>query len=209
MSESSGRSIRSGERGREVLDAAAAVFARKGYAQTSLDDIADELGATKGLIYHHYRSKESLLLDVLTTGAKTLIDGVRQIARSDGDPRARLRAMAREHVRITMTDVAYQRTAFRSLPMHVYLARRSVDERWGKLHELRAEHEGMFRDVIEQVLKEDGRTLDSVDTRTLARGMLGALNWVNVWYREERDQDVDGIADTLAEFVVNGVSPRP
>ncbi|MDQ3788307.1 MAG: TetR/AcrR family transcriptional regulator [Actinomycetota bacterium] len=204
MSPSSGRSIRSGQRGREVLDAAAAVFAHRGYEATSLDDIADALGATKGLIYHHYRSKEDLLLGVLVTGAETLTAAVQPIAEGAEEPVPRLRAMAREHARLTMVDLDYQRTAFRALPQHIFVAERSTDDRWNRLRELRGDYEELFLRVIEEIQRGTGAEV-SADPKTLTRATLGTLNWVNVWFRAEREPDVERLADQLADFVVSGV----
>src|SRR3954452_4352623 len=49
----------------EVLDAAARVFARRGYADASVQDVADELGILKGSLYHYIRAKEDLLFWLL------------------------------------------------------------------------------------------------------------------------------------------------
>jgi AcrR family transcriptional regulator len=45
---------------RAVLDAARALFGRQGYAQTSVDEIADAARVTKGAVYHHFAGKEAL-----------------------------------------------------------------------------------------------------------------------------------------------------
>src|SRR6266481_8753367 len=45
---------------RAVLDAARALFGRQGYAQTSVDEIADAARVTKGAVYHHFTGKEAL-----------------------------------------------------------------------------------------------------------------------------------------------------
>src|SRR4051812_4368664 len=52
-------------RDEEVLDAAARVFARRGYADASVQDVADELGILKGSLYHYIRAKEDLLFWLL------------------------------------------------------------------------------------------------------------------------------------------------
>ena len=44
----------------KILDAAAALFAEKGYQSTTLQDIIDATGLSKGAVYHHFRSKEEI-----------------------------------------------------------------------------------------------------------------------------------------------------
>jgi AcrR family transcriptional regulator len=51
-------------RRKEILDAAAELFFKKGFAATSMDDVAASLGHTKGVIYHYFHSKNDLLLGI-------------------------------------------------------------------------------------------------------------------------------------------------
>jgi AcrR family transcriptional regulator len=53
------------ERPRELLEAALAVFAQRGFRNTRLDDVAEAAGVTKGAIYHYFDTKEELLLSVI------------------------------------------------------------------------------------------------------------------------------------------------
>ena len=54
------RQIRAGERRRQILDIALSLFAQKGYANTSIKDLADAAGISTGLIYHYFSGKEKL-----------------------------------------------------------------------------------------------------------------------------------------------------
>src|SRR5262245_55830417 len=55
-----------------LLDAGLKVFSRKGYADTTLDDIADEAGVTRGAIYHHFGGKAELYNSVIAEGWKRI-----------------------------------------------------------------------------------------------------------------------------------------
>src|SRR5690625_7272262 len=83
MRPSAQRSPESVKAASAVLDAAAKVFARQGYDESSIDDIADELGATKGRVYHYFRTKADLLLGVPipVTGAR--VANARHLAEDD------------------------------------------------------------------------------------------------------------------------------
>ena len=52
----------------EILEAAAACFEERGFASTSIDDVARRLGSTKGRIYHHFSSKTDLFAAVFRAG---------------------------------------------------------------------------------------------------------------------------------------------
>ncbi|MBO0876583.1 MAG: TetR/AcrR family transcriptional regulator [Pseudonocardia sp.] len=71
---------------RDILEAAATAFTRSGYASNSMDDIADLLGATKGRLYHYYRAKADIFLDVVLTGTDELIAGIEPIATVEDVP---------------------------------------------------------------------------------------------------------------------------
>ena len=89
----------------EILRAAAELFMAAGYAATSIDAMARRLGATKGRIYHHYRSKSDLYLEVQLAAMRRLDDAVGAIARGPGRPEERLAAMALRHVSILLTEL--------------------------------------------------------------------------------------------------------
>ena len=53
--------IHSGDTERRILDSARRLFAEKGYEKTSVQDILNDLGLSKGGLYHHFKSKEAIL----------------------------------------------------------------------------------------------------------------------------------------------------
>lgn len=72
-----------------VLDAARRLFFARGYAATSLQDIADDLGITKANVYYYFRTKDSLMTELLTERIRdleTLVDEVSAL--TDEDARA-------------------------------------------------------------------------------------------------------------------------
>jgi len=65
------RRMRPEDRRRAILDAALAVFAEAGFGSASLNDVAEAAGVTKGCLYHHFDSKEALLVALLRDRART------------------------------------------------------------------------------------------------------------------------------------------
>src|SRR3954463_2074393 len=68
----------------EVLDAAARVFARRGYSDASVQDVADELGILKGSLYHYIDTKEDLLYRLLQETHDEIYEILEEVAAMQG-----------------------------------------------------------------------------------------------------------------------------
>jgi AcrR family transcriptional regulator len=117
---------------RRILDAGLRVFSRRGYEGASMDDIALELDATKGLLYHYFRSKGDLLKAVLQehplrVGIETLEQGL---------PTGDLQAALAEVALLSLREMREHRAFIRFL---VLQAQYSQDQ-----------HELVFRELIDR-----------------------------------------------------------
>ncbi|WP_255953474.1 TetR/AcrR family transcriptional regulator [Streptomyces odontomachi] len=196
----------SGPGQREILEAAAIAFTRSGYEATTIDDIADQLGATKGRVYHYYRAKADIFLDVVLTGMEELIAGVQPLATgADISAVDRLWRMVHHHAGLMMTRNSFQRVAVQAVELHRIREQFSRHEVLQKVVALRDQYEQMFADVIEEGKREG--LLRDVDPRLATKPALGALNWITIWYDPERGDyaTVQRVANEYADFVVNGL----
>src|SRR5262245_9113078 len=83
---------------REVLDAAAAVFAEKGYAGASTRDIADRLGVRQASLYYYFPSKEAALGAICELGVKDFIANLQTIMATSTSSPEKLRAAIANHL---------------------------------------------------------------------------------------------------------------
>ncbi len=79
---------------RLILDAAVKVFARQGFTQCRVADIADEAGVAYGLVYHYFRSKDAVLDTLFTERWDLMVDVIGQVDQRDVAAREKLRAVA-------------------------------------------------------------------------------------------------------------------
>jgi AcrR family transcriptional regulator len=187
---------------------AAVAFSRSGYVATSIDAISDELGATKGRVYHYYRAKVDIFLDVVRSGMDELISTVQPLAAEDRPALDRLREMIRQHARLMMTRHHFQRVTVEAVELH--LLRKSPTEHpaFEKLIALRDQYEQLFADVIEEG-KAEG-TIRDIDSRLATKPLLGALNWISVWYdpRQANPTTVARVAEEHVAFIVGGLEVK-
>lgn len=115
------------DRRRELLDAAIRVFARRGYHESRVGEIAEEAGVAHGLLYHYFDSKEQVLETVFRETWSELLTAVREVEESDTDARGQLRQVAAILLRSWRRDRDLVRVLVREVTRSPELGRR-VDE---------------------------------------------------------------------------------
>lgn len=189
----------------EILRAAAELFMELGYAATSIDAVAERLGATKGRIYHHYRSKADLFLDVQVAAMTRLSEAVEPLARMPGSPLERLGAMAFRHTQIILTELPMQKVAVQGLERHL-LGNSPASKRLRSVIRMRDDYESTFAEVIDEGIRA-GVFVD-LPPKLATKPFFGALNWATVWYSQRRLQSaeaIDDLARTLAAYALRGL----
>lgn len=190
-----------------ILDAAASVFMELGFAGTSVDDISEAYGATKGIIYYHYRNKSALFFAVQRRAMELTREAIEPPVRSDLPAAEKLGRMAHAHTLLMMQHLSYLRVAAQGLELH--LSGRTTARERAELEaitELRDSNEGLYVQVIEEGIASG--EFRQVDARLAVKPLLGALNWTSRWYRprpRETERDRERIAREVADFVVGGL----
>jgi len=183
-------------RRRQIEDAASALFGSRGYAATSMRDIARLVDLQGGSLYAHVSSKEDVLWSIVEGAAARFHAEVGPIARDGGTVTARLRAMARAHVGVIAEDrdragvFLFQWTAL-------------GPQRRAEIAKLRDDYEGYWREAIGEGVA--GGELRAADPKLAATLVLSALNGTALWYRPEGPLRADEIADRYADLLLGGL----
>ncbi|HYM48607.1 MAG TPA: TetR/AcrR family transcriptional regulator [Burkholderiaceae bacterium] len=187
------RSPRSDNRVSTLLDAAARLFAEKGYFGTSMRDIAQACGMLPGSLYYHFAAKEDLLVAVYQRGVEELIGNVRIAIAKESEPWARLQAGCAAHLETVLRRSDYAQVLIRVLPDDVPPAA-------APLARLRDEYEKQFANLIAALPLSNG-----ADRKALRLMLLGALNWSRIWF----DPDARETPRSLARKFVNFLKEAP
>lgn len=191
----------------EILRAAANAFMLKGYAATSIDDVADVLRCTKGRIYHHFRSKVDLFFAVHHEAMSMVMHDVQAAAAGAADPLERVFAMSRAHILVIMREIAFQCVVVQGLEMHLHTQTTPTQRKTlREILSLRDRYEQMFVAAIEEAIA--AHRIGAQDVRVVVKALLGALNWTTIWYRPRRgelESDRHAMADSIAQFVCRGL----
>lgn len=193
---------------REILDAAAQAFSERGYAATSIDDIADVLGCTKGRIYHYFRTKGDLFIGIHHQALEWGIEAIGPVAeRTDVGPAEKLREMVHAHVMHLMNRFSYMGPAQFHGDMELASEGRKKDQAIARLLELRRQFEGYYVSVVKEGVAAGA--FRDVDVTLVVRAVIGTVNWLYVWFRPDDPHDSprerERIATEFAEYALHGV----
>ncbi|MGE3365851.1 MAG: TetR/AcrR family transcriptional regulator [Rhizobiaceae bacterium] len=193
----------------EILDAAAACFMERGYTETSIDDVARRLGATKGRIYHHFASKADLFAAIYRAGMDMDYAAIEPFCR-DGRPKDRLRLMAAAHCRQIILSRPFQRVVWQGVQLLLRGATTpELRAELERLNDYRNAYERIFRQVIEEA-KADGDL--AVDNLSLSVAlMFVTLNSPIFWYTPragETDADIEKLVSQIVGFAMRGLGAK-
>jgi AcrR family transcriptional regulator len=192
-----------------IVDAAAEAFMVNGFASATIDDIARDIGATKGLVYYHFRSKFDIFLAVYEESMRRVRERVEpHSVGHERTGRERLVAMSVAHVLNLMEDLPYHHVVHQAVrgEMNTALKARQRDALLA-LNQLRQEYEHVFRRVVAEGIA-DG-SLRGIDASLATRTLLSNLNAVDVWYRRIEDQtteDLHELAHQVVDLLIGGLS---
>ena len=184
----------------EIMDAAARVFAERGFHGTTTQDIADVLGIRQASLYYYFSSKEAALELVCLRGVEGFFDAAKAIAAGPGDASKRLSLLIESHL-APLVDRADYVKVFLNERQHLPSESRRRIGRWSR---------GLER-IFEQVIREgvaNGEFRADLDVRLTALAVLGMCNAAAGWHLKE-GRPPHAIAAEFARLVLDGARRRP
>ncbi len=183
----------------DILLAAAQVFYDKGYHRAKMEDIARLVDLTAGSLYHHFpEGKQELLLAVLNLGLDQLADQIQRILDSGRSATEMLRDVVQLHITSVTDNVSIGAAMVFEIRtmLDIPAVRQSYIQR-------RDRFEALLRHIIQQGI--DTGEFQPVDVKLFVRMILGAHNWVGVWYRADGPLSGEDIARQMAEWFLTAL----
>ncbi len=190
---------------KDILVAAAEVFQAHGYEGATMAEIARKVKLTAGSLYHHFPAgKRDLLLAVLNTALDTVTEQLDRIIRANLSSAETLRRMIAVHV-LSLTNNVATGAAMVFEIRALIVFNDDAESREGFLRR-RDAFEQRFRGVIERGIAAG--EFRPVDSGVFTKALLGAQNWISVWYRREGRLGGQQIADQMADIFLSTLHSR-
>jgi AcrR family transcriptional regulator len=179
----------------EVIDAAAKIFAQRGYHGASTQDIADLLGIRQASLYYYFDSKEAALEAVCRDGHQGYVERIRRIARSSESASEKVAEVLFHHAapeRRDFTLVFLRERRFLPLP-----ARK-------RIRAFEVQYERAIERIIEQGIRS-GEFRADLDARMTTLALLGLGNSAAVWYGKEPDVTPERMLRAYVDLLVRAL----
>jgi AcrR family transcriptional regulator len=182
----------------EILKAAQELFLRKGYANTSLDDIAREVGIKREGLYYYFPNRSQILIEIIKPLGLQLRDRVKEIQESDARPDEKMRRTVENHL---------MRFEHRFAESQITLRDDYFSENEDVLAEMRPiwdDYERLWVAIIEE--GQDKGVFDAtLDARIAHLGILGLCNWAARWYKPGKSMPVPELIKMYNKMVLRSL----
>lgn len=184
----------------QIYEQATRLFAERGFAGTSLQDIADAMGMTRPSLYYYVKNKDQLLARLVTEITEAPAAATEEIAARDLDAVTKLGELVRLIAGQQARHAARFQLVIRSeseLPDDLAVAHQAAKRRV---------LDGFARVVDQGIRSGEFRPRE---VRTTALALIGMCNWIAWWYRPGGAQSPEEVADQMAEMAVAMVAQAP
>jgi TetR/AcrR family fatty acid metabolism transcriptional regulator len=181
-----------------ILEAAVKVFARQGFHQSTVAQIAKEAGVADGTIYLYFKNKDDILVHFFSYRTKQVFVRFRAEVKKADNSLDKLRNLVRRHLAEFQRDrdmaVVYQ--------VETHQSSRLAES---QIREMSKMYQDIVSDIVE-LGQQDGSIRKDLYVGLVKRFILGAVDEViNTWLHSEKEYDLVSMADPLVELFVRGI----
>ena len=173
-----------------VLDAATDLFYERGFANTTLDDVAARLGVTKPFIYAHVGSKSALLGEISAQGVTRALEVAEAALAIGEEPGAGLRAFVPAYLTVILD-------AQKSIAINIREEKNLDPADAARLADLRQAFMGRVEALLER-----GEVVVP-DVRIAAFALVGAVSWTTFWFNPAGALSVAEMSDRMTRTILN------
>ncbi|OYD07848.1 TetR family transcriptional regulator [Paludifilum halophilum] len=186
---------------KRIVEQSILLFERKGFSETSIQDVVEALGVTKGTFYYYFSSKEQLLRDIHLMYIDDLLTLQEQIIEN---PETSYRTKLSETVKLLVTQIKVTgrpARVFHREMMHLKPESASTVKQKRRL----------FRFNIQKIIEsgvETGEFRKDLQADLVAFAILGMCNWSYNWFHPNGSVTDEELAEAYMETLLNGMVNR-
>lgn len=192
---------KSDERWQSILRGAAKAFQELGYSQTTLEDVANEVGVNRATLYYYVGTKEELLVALLYRPIHQMTANLKAIASLDISPSEKLRRGLLQYVR-DMSETP-ELFIFLAQNLHQLMTGREADD----IASNADEYGKQLMQIIEAGVAA-GEFRSDISPQMSMLAILGMFNWIHRWYQPGGSMSLEKVGEVFAELALSSLHPQ-
>lgn len=181
----------------QVIRSAAKLFKEKGYAASSMRDLAQRLGIEAASLYSHIKSKEEILQTLCFDMAADFRESLDKVEKQDVSASEKLSLGIVGHVNVMARDLTASAVFMNE---HRHLSNPYLRD----FLLLRINYINRFKGIIEEGVAK-GEFKKNIDTKLAVMTLFSSLNWMPLWYSPDSSINPQALGEQLANMLVNGL----
>jgi len=181
-----------------ILEAAIRVFARQGFYQSTVAQIAREAGVADGTIYLYFKNKDDILVQFFNYRTKQVFDRFRAAVNQSDNSQDKLRSLVRRH----LTEFQQDRDMAVVYQVETHQNSRLAEAQIREMSQ-------MYQDIVSEIVEtgqQEGSIRKDLYVGLVKRFILGAVDEViNTWLHSDKNYDLVSMADPLVDLFVRGI----
>lgn len=187
------------ERRIQIEKHATKLFELRGFAATSMRDLATEMQIEAASLYSHIHSKEEILNSICFKIADKFFNALESTLTSDRSATEKLETAIIAHVKV-ITDEPSEAAVFFSEWRHL------TEPALSDFLKMRNTYERSFLQLIDEGIAK--REFDILDGRFTVRMLLSSINWIHAWYKPNGGMTSEEIGKKIADMFINGIKMK-
>ena len=181
-----------------ILEAAVKVFARQGFYQSTVAQIAKEAGVADGTIYLYFKNKDDILVQFFSYRTRQVFERFRSEVNKAENSLDKLRNLVRRH----LTEFQRDRDMAVVYQVETHQNSRLAES---QIREMSVMYQELVSEIVE-LGQQEGNIRKDVYVGLVKRFILGAVDEViNTWLHSEKEYDLVSMADPLVDLFVRGI----
>jgi AcrR family transcriptional regulator len=180
----------------QIEEKATRLFRERGYAATSMRDLAQVLGIEAASLYSHIKSKEEILQKICFRMADEFFEAWKDVETASENYADQMEKAAIAHVKVITNNTDASAVFFNEW--------RHLSEPYlSDFLKMREDYEGRFINIIEKGMTAG--EFQTVDSKFMMLAILSSLNWTHNWYKPNGGLSPKEVAKKLSNLILNGL----
>jgi AcrR family transcriptional regulator len=187
---------RNGSKKQVIIGKAARLFREKGFAATSMRDLAEDVGVEAASLYNHIQSKAEILQDICFRTANLLTSHLEKIEHNQQNAIEKIKAILRFHIQQMLNNYEEVQVADREW-------RHLTEPYLSNFKTQRRAYRQRLANIIEEGIRK--RQIKPIDASTAVLIMLHAVSGIESWHRSQERISAEQLEDNMIVILVEGL----